>query len=771
MPTLPLEDFSPLRNAISQNGEAQGIRFRQQFDELQDQEKTRQAVAGAVQGVGEIVGTILKEANTETGKKRIFDAHQEWDKRLAESIANGKSQFVDGKLTVDPELQSWYASYKDTALQGIWAPEVKNWITGQLDDMYQTGVDQAIGAAMKQGVADRQAAAEENLNNAVNSAIGTYTASTSVLPKVSVDAGQYDEREAAPNAPAGSAGGPAETSTPLAAAEASAFAAPDAQIDSMTWLAPAARDLLKQNTHDAIRLGAAQKTVISLASDLGYNAASSWIDSSSFSEDQRTALRKAALTSMDDAMARAKESATSAYSAAAQDPAVVPDQAIKSLISKYPEWMRATLEPQLRQIQSANNLAAGTAQFNQDRDNPILKTLIENYQAIQNDPDYLGDEHTRSTVMSWYEGLISGIRSQLPDQSDETKKANEDACKRVDTAIVTWQEGKAGVTGYSTLSMIQYLENDGKLTATQANQFRDRIVSFQFPQAKPFLDRTQETAMSILGFGKKKFYDLSAADQTRVSVFQSTLTAKLADKLMEQGGDITAQRIGEIFEQAKAVATARELDAVRVGWSPFTSDAARTEAAVARSKAAIDSPAGREAVFSDVYGNTQYLSGDPTAFSNTIEQVAQWERDTLESRGIHIASSGFEPEDTAGLDITGSKIYTATDGKQYRFFSENGKMVAYVRPDAKGSWKALPVPAAPAPVKAPPATSSSVGAAAPASGPQPSVHSYSTKRYRPSDTGAVDTIQDRKTNKYITWNPAKARWEDADGNPVDVMKD
>lgn len=386
-------------------------------------------------------------------------------------------------------------------------------------------------------------------------------------------------------------------------------------------------------------------------------------------------------SSLDDALA--------SYKDASQIESFLPDEYIKNETQSYPKWLQSDIEDELRKKQGSDNYESALAQYNQDRSNPSLSYLEKQYKAVQKSPLYIGDEKTRNTVMSWYEGLIGTIRA---GSAGMDKEKNEDALSLSYREIELLKSGKGGVSGYSTIHNINERENNGDLSAAQANQLRNTITEHLFPQAKPFLEKVPETVRSLLGFKDKK--NLSSEQINQQATLESIMNSKIIDKLMEEGGNITPQRMNEIFEQARYTATAKELDSVHVGFALFKDKSTITEESYAKTKSALDSPAGREAVFTDINGNTQFLSKNPAAFRDTVETVARYEEEQLAARGINIASSAFESEDKQGYDISGSKIYTGTDGKKYRFFAEGGKMVPYV--NANGKWAKLgPAPVTP----------------------------------------------------------------------------
>ena len=648
MPILPTVDFSPISNALGARGAAGQANFSEDFARLRDKEQKRQEVVGAIQGlfeVGSQVYGLMEQAKDQKSKPDTIKFSAEFNNALQESIANGETTRdtdSDGKMNyvLSPKLQAMldeHNAYIDQNYKGF--GRVQQNMKNQAADIFAQGSKYVDSLFVQKDMREGEEAYQTNVSMAIKD--GIKRQDPGIIFDVIYGNGMLSEK---------------------------------------------AKDSDWAKAQRAYALGVAEQRAIGAADAEGLAAGYADINKTEFSEDEKNALRNSVNNTVNLEMKSALDGASQLYEQAKQEPNFFADTTIKGLVKNYPEWMRPAVEEQLRQAQSTENLASGTQQFNQDRNNPNLAYLKKQYETIQSSPAYVGDEKTRSHVMSLYEGLIGKLESDMASLSAGTSKADNDfSINLVRREIKLWTEGSGNVSGYDIRTHITDLVDQGKLTPAQASQLDGEVIGHQFPQVKPFLTQIEPYVKSVLGFGKKADKDLTPEQRSQMVTLSSVMQQKLADMVMEEGGQITPARIGEKFEQLKDVVTAKAFDQIRIGASLFVSREERTETAVARSKAALDSPAGQAAVFTDVNNNPQILAKDPEQFQAVIEGVREYEEKLLRARGIDSFTSSFEKE---GLyDETGSKVYTTPDGKQYRFRAEEDRMVAYSRNGPKGEWK------------------------------------------------------------------------------------
>ncbi|HOX32047.1 MAG TPA: hypothetical protein PLB91_06930 [Spirochaetales bacterium] len=467
-------------------------------------------------------------------------------------------------------------------------------------------------------------------------------------------------------------------------------------------LLPQQRELALTRAGNAVKAGIWTRQVQEAAKNGGLAGAQETISALPVNEEQRKYFSEAATAAVKASLATAYETGDQDYSKAEESAQqkgtpFLPDVFIKQELAKYPEWMREDLDKQLRIRQAQQNLEKGLTQYNQDRDHPNLSYLQKQYDGVQASTAYDGDEATRSTILGLYERDISQLKASL---TGKNKEANDRACSTIETAIALFEQGKTPISGFNILEMIQNsLNQSDGISAEQAKDYRRRVIEHKFPAAKAFFDSMHDSAMSVLGFGKQKDDALSTNDRTRVLAFESTLSAKLSAELMKEGGDVTPQRIREIFDNAKLAANTKDLEQLTVPFHLFKSKGVEEAEYYTQFQRFLDSPAGKDVVFWDVQGNPLYLVKEPEIFKQRVESNAQYQVQLLNQRGIEVLSSTLEPE---GLhDIAGSKIHKGKDGKEYRFFVEGNRLVPYSRGSAKDNWARIPDPPKPTPSPSP----------------------------------------------------------------------
>jgi hypothetical protein len=247
-----------------------------------------------------------------------------------------------------------------------------------------------------------------------------------------------------------------------------------------------------------------------------------------------------------------------------------------------------------------------------------------------------------------------------------------------------WEKG-SGITGRDIDGTVARALSFGKITPEQAKQYWDRITSKDFPNAKAAIDSIPQIASALTGIDKKK---AKADDLLRLSSMESSLSSLLRKKLDQQGGALSAEQINAFMEDVKIAASANELSNVK---KPFDFGGLiknTDEKAVAKTKAALDSPSGDTIIGTDVNDKMVIVGAQPENIRTALETVSKWEVGNLKSRfGVDVAATRQMPSPVDERDITGSRIYTGTDGKQYMYLSKGDKMEAYARDTPDSAWK------------------------------------------------------------------------------------
>lgn len=643
MPYLPTVDYSPLSSAIGLKGAAGQANFSERFKALQKKEEKRQEIVGTIQGALQVASSVygfMEQSKEQQGKRKLVDYQTSFNTALLESIDSGETKIEtrDGQnfYVLSPALEQMQESMLssiDDEYKGF--GRVAEGLKAQAATIYGQARGTADSYLFKKSLAEGEANYQANLSDAL---------------KLAVDLEDVDA------------------------------------LRDVIWnnrmLSEAGKEADWSSAQKAYGLGLAEKNAVAASRAGGIGAGYSSIDATGFTEAEKASLRQSVDRSVKADTTTATETAAQVYEQSKTSSRFVPDTAIKDISKRYPEWMRPDVESALRKQQTFDNVQKYTEQFNGDRDVADLAYLKGQYERVQASADFNGDEATRSMVMGWYEGLI-GSKSAGSD------KKEEEAALRLGEAIVSnFQNGFT--KGPEALRSIEELMNGNQITGPQAKGFKERITAYQFPQAKPFLDKSDEFAMSALGIKKKAFKDLPPEEQTRVSTLAASYSSFLSDKLFEGGGSVTPEQLAKYQNEALTALTAKAFEDMRVGWSLFKSRDTMTEAAVAKTLAAYDSPAGRTAVFQDSRtGQIQYLSDEPEKMRETVNELADYGRSRLEARGVQIVGEMLERE--GDYDVTGITIYTGSDGMQYRMIAEGDKVKLLTRGSSSAAWR----PAAP----------------------------------------------------------------------------
>jgi len=676
MPILPTVDYSPISDAIAGKGRAEQAGYQTQlaslsdrFRTLQKSEEKRQEVFGAIDGalkVGSQIYGIMEQSKMEVGKQALIQQSAANQKYIEEARLNRKifiGQGADGSSTI--EVSDEVQQYFDNQLKELDdSPEFRGFgrVKEQLKTTLvqtQTGsLEQARTALFQKAQAEGIAAGKANKGAGLNSAIesGNYE---SYLSIVKADG----------------------TTTPKGK-----------ELDDIegwqTYTIGRGSKAVRAAASESYE--AALKVAEEYAGEVGPDGrAPAVID-----EKGRSYLKAVALQADKEAEAAALESSANKYEStkkAAEESGspFMSDATIKDIAKQYPEARRATVESQLRKAQSYENIRSGTEQFNADRDNPNLSYLEKQYNTIQTDPRYEGDELTRSTVMSWYEGLIGNMRSR--NEAGSAKADNDESQAILEGNFTMFESGN--IPGPQAIRTIEELMNSGSITGPQAAAAKKRITSHEFPQAKQYLDGSQGFASKVLGI-KKKFSDMNLDEQRKVNALSTSYESYISDKLFEGGANAD---LDKITRDAETAVTSKAFDQVRQGFSLFKSREAITETAMAKTIAAFDTSAGAALTFQDRFGKTKYLSEDPTQTQATIETVAQYGTEQLEKRGIAVAKWKLESE--GDYDVTSMPIFIGADGLQYRMKGTGDTVEYFSRGSENAEWKKLPE--APSPVSAP----------------------------------------------------------------------
>jgi len=364
MPTLGTVDYSPIANAIRGKGAAGQANFSEDFANLQKKEQQRQNVVGAIQGVIEVAGSVyglLEQSKMEIGKQKLLQKNADTQQLIQEARLNGQigiEQGADGtySLRVDDEVKQAFEAQQssiddDKTFNGF--GRVKQQLTTSLTQMQQTALTQAKDEITRQGLADGEAAYQQNLKTAFDLSVNSEDIT-----------GLYDT------------------------------------IHSNGMLSPQGKAADWTKAQKAYGLAVAEKHAIGAASEGGLSAGIASVEGTEFTPDEKNSLRASVSQSVTAQTVAAQDESSQLYEEASKGDAFIADSAIKTITSQYPEWMRPKVEAQLRQKQSDSNWTREIQRYDtvgRWNTNDIEAQIAD--VRRQDNQHFLGDEETRKKVL------------------------------------------------------------------------------------------------------------------------------------------------------------------------------------------------------------------------------------------------------------------------------------------------------------------------------------------------------------------------------------
>lgn len=674
---IPRVDFSVYNMARQTN-------YDIEFAKLREEERRNQRTAGLVQSAFElagVVGNVLKEADLEKNKAAVAGAEAKIQEAAMQAIANNDfTEISDENGQTRIELGQSYketiAQLKADLPQSAFLPSTKKWIDSTLsaaDNQARLG---ALNFAYTQFAKQRDAAAQENLGLAVKGA-------------ASLAAQGYLENEASDDVPDGSG----FTKTQRSEVRISeAFDEIRKTVDSQAWRSPDDKARLIKAAYRQASVEFSSIIAKEKATSGGLAAATDWLDTETgWTGAERATILAAAADEDRLQGAAVVDRVNTAFDAAIEE-GKSPVLVRTATLSSIPAARRgaAAAEFDKRQADWAHNQTMKTlSQVN------TLDELLALRNVVQKNADgrYYGEKGSKTWDQQQQDLREIDSKINFFGGGTGSDKAEQDAAESLIRRMEQqWEEGVAGQTGYGILSTINEYENQGRLSPATAHRLRGDIINKKFPAAAGAFDSMRKTSMAILGMAKEP---TKAEDKIKLEQFTSTMSAFLTDKLMEYGGNVTPAVVAKYMETARQVVTMKELDEAQKRLFDKEGDP------LLRAIRALDSEAGRTAVFTDVSGKTQFLK---PGVEQVYETRASMEVDYLGKLGIKVASSAAEAEDARGFDITGAKIHQGEDGKQYRLAESGGKIIVLSRSGSGGEWKEREPPKASAAPPAGPAT-------------------------------------------------------------------
>lgn len=674
---IPRVDYSAYNQARQTN-------YDIEFAKLREEERKNNNIAAFTQSAFQlagIVGNVLKEAELEKTKPAVSNALAEMQKAQIDSLNTGDSKevFDDAGNVISIEMGPIYkekvARLKEELLAGARLGSTKKWIESTLTEADNKAQVSAIGILWERKAAERDAYAKENLTSSI-----TGSAAEASRAIMEIDAGpDVDEN-----------GLSKEQRREAAFSEA--FENVKQTIDSQTWKSA---DQKAREIKAALRtfgLETSSNVAKQKAAAGGLAAATDWLDTETGWTGQERATILAGAAQEDNLQSAAVlDQVNTAFDSAIEN-GQSPVQVRASTLSSIPAARRgaAAAEYDKRQADWAHNQTMKTlSQVN------TLDELLALRNVVQKNADgrYYGEKGSETWNQQQDDLREIDSKIGLLGGGSGSDKAEQDAAESIIRRMAQqWEQGVAEQSGYGILDTINEFENTGKLNADTAHKLRGEIINKKFPSAAGAFDSMRKTSMAILGMSKEP---TKAEDKIKLEQFTSTMSAFLTDKLMEYGGNVTPAVVSDFMTTARQVVTMKELDEAQKRLFDKEGDP------LLRAIRALDSKAGRTAVFTDVYGKTQFLK---PGVEQVYETRAAMEVDYLGKLGIKVASSSAETEDARGFDITGAKIHQGEDGKQYRLAESGGKIIVLSRSGSGSEWKEREPPKAPAAPPAGPAT-------------------------------------------------------------------
>lgn len=177
MPVLGTVDYSPIISSLNARGRAGQANISERYEDLKQQEKTRQAVAGTIDGAFKLAGTVvglIEQADLEKNKSKVVDFQVEAAKRIDNAIATGQWEYDEnGNLQITSDFADWYKQQRDSLAGEAKTTKVRRWMQDQVDGTYQNLSTQATGMLVRRQAQETNAALEDTIANEMTIALDT----------------------------------------------------------------------------------------------------------------------------------------------------------------------------------------------------------------------------------------------------------------------------------------------------------------------------------------------------------------------------------------------------------------------------------------------------------------------------------------------------------------------------------------------------------------------------------------------------------------------
>jgi len=614
MPTLGLNDYSPIASAIRGRGAAGQANFSEDFAKLQKKEQQRQNVVGAIGGAIEVAGNVyglLEQSKMEIGKKKILEANAKTQERIAEARLNGEigiEEAADGtySLRVDDSLKQDLEAQmagldEDPSFKGF--GRVRQQLTTSMTQMQQTALTQAKDEITRQGLADGEAAYQQNLKTAFDLSVN------------------------------------AEDITGLRDT-----------IFNNGMLSPQGKEADWAEIQRPYGLALAEKHALSAASEGGLSAGIASIEGTEFTPDEKVALRASVSQSITAATVAAQDESSQAYEEASKSDAFVADSSIKKISGQYPEWLRPKVEEQLRQKQSEGNWTREIQRYDtvgrwnaKDIESQIADVRRKDNQH------FLGDEETRKKVLDLLQTRLA-----------QAEEGGSGASDKFGENYVSATLAKFYKKEINHSEAVKLLSGVMDIAPSKAGPAIEEVIKFESPEyASAFGDVTTY----IKGLKMKPEEQAMLMSVVRDSLYQTMIdNPNLKNTDFVQAG-----------KQLVSVVTGKSMDLLRKnlitpGWIASTDDQ------LGQLQQTLDSSPDLSAAL--VYTDQQGQIGMNTYARASIAQLHDRQRALVaETLGVPVESVVQTYAQEGAWDVTAQAQFSVKGSeKPFYFKAPNGKL-------------------------------------------------------------------------------------------------
>jgi hypothetical protein len=167
--SINLVDYGPLYNALGAQRNAGLLKAQRAANNAE----LVSGLTGLVTDAAKTIYGIMQQGALEKAKAKTIELETEYSRRIAQGIYTGDINFdAQGNLNVPQELQSWYNAQQSEIEKGLEGyPDVKNWASGQIAQIKQSGTLHALDVASAAAKANREAQGKQVLTGALDQSI------------------------------------------------------------------------------------------------------------------------------------------------------------------------------------------------------------------------------------------------------------------------------------------------------------------------------------------------------------------------------------------------------------------------------------------------------------------------------------------------------------------------------------------------------------------------------------------------------------------------